>query len=205
MLTNVTSALIAGGKSKRFGSPKELAGYDGRRLIDYALEIAKSISEKTIIIGPSALKITNSKIPRYDDLIPDCGPLGGIYTALHYAKDKYVAVLPVDMPLLNLKIYRALYPSLKDKRPVVACSHKGIEPLVSIWPVETLAALKSQIEKKDYRLYYLLKKLQAVEINFASLPDYKHHWFENINYKKDINLLEKDASLKGNKNSVTVK
>ena len=205
MLTNVTSALIAGGKSKRFGSPKELAGYNGRRLIDYALEIAKSISEKTIVIGSTASGIADSKIQQYDDLIPDCGPLGGVYTALHYARDKYVAVLPVDMPLLNLKIYRALYPSLKDKKPVVAFSHKGIEPLVSIWPVETLPELKSQIEKKDYRIYILLKKLRAVEINFASLPDYKHHWFENINYKKDINLLENDTNLKRSKNSITVK
>ena len=197
MLANVTSALIAGGKSKRFGSPKEVAQYGGKRLIDYAISTAQSISRDTIIIGPeegSAFMHTN--IPVYKDLIADCGPLGGIYTALYYAKEKYVAVLPVDMPLLNLKIYRALYPSLNDYKPVVACSHKGIEPLVSIWPAGTLPELKVQIDKKDFRLYYLLKKLHAIEINFAKLPDYEHDWFENINYKKDINLLKKNTIFK---------
>ncbi len=205
MLANVTSALIAGGKSKRFGSPKELAGYDGRRLIDYAIDIAQSISENTIIISNTIDISAYPKIPVYDDLIADCGPLGGIYTALHYSKDKYVAVLPVDMPLLNLKIYRTLYPSLNDEKPVVACSHKGIEPLVSIWPIATLFKLKIQIDKKDFRLYHLLKELNAAEINFASLPDYKHHWFENINYKKDIKLLENESNFKGKRNSITIK
>jgi len=205
MLANVTSALIAGGKSKRFGSPKELAGYDGRKLIDFAMDTAQSISNSTIVISNSADIISDSQIPVYDDLIPDCGPLGGIYTALHYSKDKYVAVLPIDMPLLNLKIYRTLYPSLKDEKPVVACSHKGIEPLVSIWPVEVLSELKVQIDKKDFRLYHLLKKLNAVEINFASVPDYKHHWFENINYKKDIKSLEKEITFNKEKKSIFIK
>ena len=196
MLANVTSALIAGGKSKRFGSPKELADFDGKRLIDYALATAKSISESTIIIGNPKEIESEADIPVYEDLVANCGPLGGIYTALHFSKDKYVAVLPVDMPLLNLKIYRALYPSLNDERPVVACSHKGIEPLVSIWPVAALKHLKVQIEKQDFRIYYILKKLDAIEINFASLPDYKSHWFENINYKKDIVSLKKQANIK---------
>jgi len=197
MLANVTSALIAGGKSRRFGSPKELAQYAGKRLVDYAVTTAQSISHNTIIIGhKTESSLVHFNIPVYDDLIPDCGPLGGIYTALYYAKDKYIAVLPVDMPLLNLKIYRALYPSLNAEKPVVACSHKGIEPLVSIWPAGTFSALKVQIEKKDFRLYSLLKKLHAIEINFAKLPDYQEHWFENINYKKDINLLKMQSNIK---------
>jgi len=196
MLANVTSALIAGGKSKRFGSPKELADFGGKRLIDYAVATAKSISRRTIIIGNPKELVSAGNIPVYEDLVANCGPMGGIYTALHYAKDKYIAVLPVDMPLLNLKIYRMLYPSLNDQRPVVACSHNGLEPLISIWPVVVMKDLKEQIEKQDFRIYYLLKKLDAIEINFASLPDYKSHWFENINYKKDIVSLKNQANIK---------
>lgn len=190
MLANVTAALIAGGKSKRFGSPKHNAGYGDKRLIDYAVETALSISPDTIIISNFKDEIHPYKLPIYDDLVRDCGPLGGIFTALHYARGKYVAILPVDMPLLNLKIYRMLYPSCRTEKPVTACSHKGIEPLVSIWPVHMAEELKKQIEIRDFRIYRMLRKLNAVEINFASLPGYKHHWFENINYKKDLELLE---------------
>lgn len=190
MLTNVTAALIAGGKSKRFGSPKHMAGYGDRRLIDYAVETALSISADTIIISNFKDEIPSFNVPIYDDLVKDCGPLGGIYTALHYARGKYVAVLPVDMPLLNLKIYRMLYPSCKTEKPVTACSHKGIEPLVSIWPASIAKELKKQIDRRDFRIHYLLRKLKATEINFASLPGYKHYWFENINYKKDLEILE---------------
>ena len=194
MLAHVTAALIAGGQSKRFGSPKQFAGYGDRRLIDYALDIVQSISRDAIIISNDNNHFSDAQLPVYSDLVKNCGPLGGIYTALYYAREKWVAVLPVDMPLLNLKIYRMLYPSCNADKPVVACSHKGLEPLVSIWPVSVLPYLKLQIEEQDFRLYYLLKKLQAIEINFASLPDYEHHWFENINYKKDIKSLENSVN-----------
>ena len=82
---------------------------------------------------------------------------------------------------------------------------KALSPLVSRWPIATLFKLKIQIDKKDFRLYHLLKELNAVEINFASFPDYKHHWFENINYKKDIKSLENESNLKGKRNSITFK
>ena len=195
MLANVTAALIAGGQSKRFGSPKQFAEYGDRHLIDYALDITQSISSNSIIISNDDELFKKTQLPVYNDLVKNCGPLGGIFTALHYAKREWIAVLPVDMPLLNLKIYRTLYSNCKEDKPVVACSHKGLEPLVSIWPVNVQPQLKSQIEKKDFRLYYLLNKLGAIEINFASLPDYEHHWFENINYKKDIKFLERSVRL----------
>jgi molybdenum cofactor guanylyltransferase len=191
MLRNVTSALIAGGKSRRFGSSKLLARFDGKRLLDHALRTALSISQDTIIIGNIKDDLTSVTVPVYQDLISGCGPLCGIYTALHHAKQKYVAVLPVDMPLLSVDVYRFLYPSLMEARPVVALSHKGLEPLVSIWPVAVLAEFESAIKNNEYRLHKLLQKVNAKEIDLATfMPNYEQKWFKNINYKEDLEFLK---------------
>ena len=196
MLRNVTSALIAGGKSRRFGSSKLLANYNGKRLIDHALDIALTVSQDTIIIGNLDDDVAGGSVPIYKDIISGCGPLCGIYTALFHARQKYVAVLPVDMPLLSADVYRFLYPSCTEERPVVALSHKGLEPLVSIWPVSVLAEFEKAINNKEYRLYKLLQKFNAKEINLQDfMPGYKEEWFENINYRHELlNLNDKDTA-----------
>lgn len=190
MLTHVTAALIAGGKSKRFGSPKQHAFYNGKSLLDNAVEKTIRISEDAIIVGNVKRGSLKHSIPIFKDLVNDCGPIGGIYTALHFLHKGWLAVLPIDMPLLPISVYRFLYASCQDNRPIVAKSEKGIEPLVSIWPIENLSVLKNQIDKKDFRIHFLLKMLNAVEIDLSRVSGYNPLWFENINYKKDLNSLE---------------
>jgi molybdopterin-guanine dinucleotide biosynthesis protein A len=190
MLSNVTAAVIAGGKSNRFGSPKQNALYSGRSLMDYAVKKAQRISEDAIIVGNVQRDFNQHPLPVINDIVENSGPLGGIYTALHFSSKKYVAVLPVDMPLLSISIYRFLYTSLRAENPVVAVSEKGVEPLVSIWPIRVLNYLKNQIDVKDFRLHHILKLLNAVEINVSIIPGYNPAWFENINFKKDLKHLE---------------
>lgn len=190
MLKHVTAALIAGGKSERFGSPKCSALYSGKSLLDHALEKIQCISEDAIIIGDIPRNILCHPVPVFKDIVEDCGPIAGIYTALHFSHKKWIAVLPVDMPLLPISVYRFLYTSCRDGCPVVARSEKGLEPLVSLWPIENLSVIKDQIDKKDFRLHFLLKMLNSVEVDLSRIPGYNPLWFENINYKKDLKSLE---------------
>lgn len=187
MLKNVTAALIAGGKSRRFGSSKVFACYKNRRLIDYALDVMRQISGDRLIIGNLDSREINSGFPIFSDIISGCGPLCGIHAALTYAQKKYVAVLPVDMPELSVDIYRFLYPSVSDDHPVVAVSHKGIEPLVSIWPKAQLEKFEQAIAQKEFKLHKILQKLEAKEVELAEImPGYQERWFENINNKQDL-------------------
>lgn len=191
MLKNVTAVLIAGGQSRRFGSSKLVAEYKGRKLIDYAIDILRHISDDCFIVGNFDRDEIKTSIPLYKDIISGCGPLCGIHAALNYADKKYVAVLPVDMPELSYNVYRFLYPSAGDEHPVVAVSHKGIEPLVSIWPTAQLDNFEKAISQNEYSLHRILKQLNAHEIALEDvMPNYQEKWFENINYKKDLDLLE---------------
>lgn len=193
MLTNVTAALIAGGKSIRFGSHKPNALYKGKSLMDYAVQKTMRISEDAFIVGDVQRDFNKHPLPIFQDIIDDCGPISGIYTALHFSSKKYVAVIPVDMPLLSISIYRYLYTALAEDNPVVAVSEKGIEPLVSIWPISVLPHLKDQIDIKDYSLHHVLRRLDAVKIDVSKIPGYEPIWFKNINFKKDLHQLENQS------------
>ncbi|NOX89967.1 MAG: molybdenum cofactor guanylyltransferase, partial [Calditrichaeota bacterium] len=123
----------------------------------------------------------------YRDIIPGCGPLGGIYTALNNFDSDWLAVLPVDMPLLDAEIYFHLWKQREDQRPVVAKTKKGIESMVSLWHKSNLSFIEERIKIRQWSIYRVLNEMNAVQVNF---PPEKQIQFFNINYKEDLELLK---------------
>ena len=189
---NLTAVILAGGNSSRFGSPKELARFDESRLIDISVKIAKELTSDIIIINKNNFLMYSQDIPVYSDLIPNCGPLGGIYSALHFSKNNWIATIPCDMPLLNPEIYRYLFAKRKDYFSIVAKSETGLEPLVSIWTKTKLGKVKNKIQNGKFSTRICQKELSAVEVDVTKMKNYKIEWFFNINYKRDLEHLNKN-------------
>lgn len=199
MFNNVSAAIIAGGKSRRFGAPKTQAVLREQTLLEHAVRFAYNLSGRVHIIGDLGFP-ARPGLSIHKDIVSGCGPVCGIYTALHFLENDWLAVMPVDMPALHPSIYRFLYPLAKHGRPVVALSHKGMEPLVSLWPRTALSAFEQAIAQKQYRLYKILEQLRAVEAPLVqSMPDYDPEWFVNINYKQDLAQLIQGKSAAGQK------
>ena len=128
MRNELTAAVLAGGKSIRFGSSKLEAVFRGRRLIDTAIDTACEISSNIMIIADFANLKTQKPVSIYSDVYKNKGPLAGIHSALQHAPDSAVAVLPADMPFLTAEVYRYLLQFFTNERPVAAESDKGLEP-----------------------------------------------------------------------------
>jgi molybdopterin-guanine dinucleotide biosynthesis protein A len=187
---NLTAAIIAGGKSRRFGEPKALAKFGGKRMIDYAVDIAKQISPTIFISISEENLFADLGIPVAPDIIPNGGPLGGIYTALTIIKTPWLAVLPCDAPLLSPRIYSILYRRRGKNHPVAAVSENGLEPLVSIWPRSLSAPLKIALGKKQFAIHSVMKELNVVEIFIPEImPGYRAEMFYNINRREDLEKL----------------
>ena len=96
--------LLAGGKSSRMGRDKSTLVYNGKTLGEHALALLGECGVDKVLVSGS--------IPGYPgvrDLIPGCGPLGGIHAVLHYLDEQGLLdgspllVIPVDMPLLDIQ------------------------------------------------------------------------------------------------------
>jgi len=181
----LSAAIIAGGKSRRFGSPKALAVLGNTTLIDYAIHTARAISEEIVISYGDDNLFAGKSIPVIPDEIPGCGPLGGIYTVLLHAKTSWAAVLPCDLPLLNSQIYEILFAARRKDCPVVALSERGVEPLVSIWPQNLADPLGEFIQKGEFALHKVVRELKAVEAN------YRAEFFFNVNREEDLDRIRK--------------
>ncbi len=199
-LANTSAAIIAGGKSSRFGTNKANACFQNNKLIDIAVQNCYKISSDVFMITSSRYKYENLLVPTISDIIPNCGPLGGIFTALVHSNNPYICTIPCDMPLLVPDLFRLLFKKRSDNRPVVARSENGIEPLLSLWPTGLVSSLYSYIKDGKYNLRYILTELQAIEINIPLLmKNYNPNIFTNVNYKKDLEKINRMSYISVNK------
>ena len=124
-------AVLAGGRSSRFGSDKALAMLGGRTLLDHAAATLRPHCDAVLVVGRGEIV----DWPR-----PDMGPLGGIAGALIHAADRgydQLLTAPVDCVRLpgDLRALLEPAPSLLETQPVIG-----------LWPVAALRDLRAMLE-----------------------------------------------------------
>ncbi len=148
-------AVLAGGRSSRFGSDKALAMLDGRTLLDHALAALSPHCDAVIVVGRGDI----ADWPR-----PDMGPLGGIAGALRHAAASgfdQVLTAPVDCVRLPADL-RALL------EPGPACL--AAQPVIGLWPISALGELEKMLEDAgDLAVRAFARRIaaRAVESDFA--------------------------------------
>ncbi|MBD3225963.1 MAG: NTP transferase domain-containing protein [Caldithrix sp.] len=188
---NFSAAVIAGGKSRRFGRSKLFIQWQNEWLIQRALKLAASIADDHMVVSGESGLSSLINAPVHADLFSNSGPLGGIYTALKKAPCGHVVILPVDMPLINRELYQLIYRFYSFKHPVVAKSIKGLEPMVSIWPVESHKIIENMLQKGDLSIRHAFKVLSADVVYVPDeMDNYDDIIFENVNTPYDLERLK---------------
>ncbi len=187
---NITAAVLAGGKSLRFGSSKLEAIFRGQRLLDAAVKTAADISPDVLIIGENVKAGTRAFVSIYGDIYSNKGPLAGIHAALTYAKNPLVAILPADMPFLTAEIYEYLLHFYTNEKPLAAESDKGLEPLVSLWPVHFLPEVEKCLKQGTLGIFNCWQKWNAQKVDCSvSVAGFEQRIFANINRQQDLERL----------------
>jgi len=158
---SISAAILAGGKSLRFGSDKALAEINGKPLIQRVIEgIPVGIAD-IFIIGNENRRPFDG-FPVYNDLITSCGPLAGIYTGLQKSKHASCLILACDMPFVSKRLLERLLKEhlSNDGIATVYESSGGLEPLFAIYPKSATAVIAAQITKRDFKALNLLQNLE---------------------------------------------
>jgi molybdopterin-guanine dinucleotide biosynthesis protein A len=99
----IYSLLLAGGNSSRMGQDKRQLKHEGKTLLEKALKLLEMSDADEILISGDV-----QGHECIQDMVPGCGPLGGLHAALHFMQEQGVLdealllVIPVDMPLLQV-------------------------------------------------------------------------------------------------------
>lgn len=156
----LTGILLAGGASRRFGSPKAEAVLEGETLRERAWRLLGEACDERLLVGPGGLED------------PGTGPVAAIAAGLRAATHELVVAVPVDMPLLTPAALRALAGACRD----ASVAQAG--PLPCALARRTLPAF----ETEERRLRTVLDGLDtvAVELDEALLL--------NVNTPADVGL-----------------
>jgi molybdopterin-guanine dinucleotide biosynthesis protein A len=161
-------AVLAGGRSSRFGSDKALAMLGGRTLLDHAVAALRAHCDTVIIVGRDEV----ADWPR-----GDMGPLGGIAGALIHAAEKgfdRVLTAPVDCVRLPEDLGVLLEP---------APAFLATQPVIGLWPVSALDELRAMLEADgDLAVRAYARRIGARQVASDLVPP-------NINSLADLERL----------------
>ena len=138
--------VLAGGESSRFGSPKGLAPLGGRPMAAWALQALAPHFPNRVVVANDPAYSERLGIPGRGDLVPGMGPLGGLATALAWAREEGldgVFLLGCDLPLVTHEfVGRILDHGFQGSAAVVPASPGplGMEPLCAAYTYACLPA-----------------------------------------------------------------
>jgi len=116
-ISNVTGVVLAGGASRRMGQDKALLVWQGRTFLSRAVDCLSSLCDEIIVVGPER-DVPRPPCARFvADILPDSGPLGGLYTGMREARNSVVLVLACDLPHVHAGALTCLLDLLADLSP----------------------------------------------------------------------------------------
>src|SRR5262245_45740072 len=144
-LSHTGAVLIAGGKSTRFGGEKAVADFNGRPLMDTAIERFAGCAAIAVSAPPHAAAAAHARaqglaVLHDDPSFPE-GPLAGICAGLEWAQARdfaHLAVAPCDTPLTPRDLYETLAAHIGAAEAAYATSASGDHPLCALWRVSLL-------------------------------------------------------------------
>ncbi len=186
--------VLAGGKSRRMGSDKGLVTFNEEPMISHVLKVLEKLNLPTSIISGNKEYEKFGK-PVYQDLIPNKGPLGGLYTALEFSKSPMILLLACDMPSINIDSLQRLMTMATPDKMVVSTDGENISPLFASYSASLKKAVKNAIMKEE------LKMLDFVQKHTHELLDLRIGGntmaLQNLNTKEELLSAQKNEKHSG--------
>jgi molybdenum cofactor guanylyltransferase len=163
-------AIIAGGKSTRFGSDKAIALLDGKLLIEHVVDGLREQVDHVIVCGHQCPGLTSVTDRPHDNL----GPLGGINAALYFAQQNgFDNVVSAGCDVLPI-------PYFPDDLPDGNAAYIAGHYIFGVWPSLLSAALDAYLsEQSDRSMRGWIAAIGAHELPAKSR-------YQNLNTPADL-------------------
>lgn len=161
----IRGVVLAGGRSRRFGSDKALAVYQGESFLSRACNVLAGLNLFPVVVTRDGAVYSGH--PLLYDYLPDKGPLGGIYTAMRKFPEDDFLVLTCDMPALEEKSLAPLLEEYAGRRtvPVFYRAPGGtVQPFPGIYPRGIFPSIFKNIFRDDLSMRSLIEALPEKNI-----------------------------------------
>ncbi len=167
--------VLAGGRSSRMGRDKALlpwnVGTTGGTLLDHVAAVVREAVGNVTVIGRDA----------HPDVVPDCGPLGGLLTAFSLSTCGRVLLVACDMPNLTAELLRGMIAVPGDA--VVAESAGHLHPLCAVYHRRLQPQVALAVQQRSLKMHDFL----------ATLP-LQRYLVQDVSLLKNLNTPEDFAA-----------
>ena len=190
-------AILAGGASRRFGSPKALAAVGGVPVVERVLRALRGATPDVVLIAnePGLFSGLALGIPSRPDVVRGAGPLAGIQAALRWAEEEGrpgALCVACDLPFVPASLLRRIIEAASEDADADAVvpedqGRRGIAPLCAFYSVRALPTAEALLAADERRVVALLERLRTARI---PLDEVRRHGdpatlFLNVNTPED--------------------
>ena len=183
-------AILAGGKATRFGGrDKSALLVDGRTILDRQMSELSSLTGDILIVGgPDADPAARTIV----DLVPGCGPLGGLHAALTEARGDVVFVVACDMPYVTARFAAHLLSLASDAEIVVPQTERGYHPLCAVYARTCLEMVARRLAERRLKMVDLFADVRTRGVTSEDIDRFgdRHRLLANVNTPEEYAGLE---------------
>lgn len=185
-------AILAGGAASRFGGKaKGLETVGGERILDRVVRVVKeAVGELPLLVANADDAhewIEGAVVAK--DVIPNCGTLGGIYSAVAHSQHP-VLITAWDMPFVSLELLKAVIAGASAFDVFLPESNGplGFEPLCGVYSPACAEPIKAALDNEDFRStsfheHVRVSTLPLSDVRTFGDPDML---FFNVNSPSDV-------------------
>ena len=188
---NILGVVLAGGKSQRFGEDKSQVKLGDKLLIDYILsEIIDEFNEVLVVSNNRISFKESKKISLIKDFKKDLGPLGGVLTAMKWAKEnnknyQWISTFPADTPFFKNQILKDFLKCIKlsESKLFFIKSNNTRHNIFGLWSIDLMDKLENDLNKGERKVEVWANSIGVKSINMKFENE---NPFFNINTKDDL-------------------
>ncbi len=192
-----SATVLMGGRSSRMGIDKAKLIFRAKPMFQWIIEAMTKVADEIIISVSEKSQVPNLDFFEKDvkvalDEEPELGPIGGLLSGLRMAGGEYVAVAPLDTPLIKPELYNLLFERAKGHDGAVPKIDAYWEPLHSVYRKSTMVpAIEKALGRNVLHIRGTYEELDIVEVGRAGIEaiDPKLTSFLNINTREDMERL----------------
>lgn len=186
-----SAAILAGGRNSRFGGiEKGTLVIEGRTIIERQIaELSTITSDILLVGGPRGFVPSTGRL--VPDRVADCGPLGGLYTALVESAVDVTIVIACDMPFVSAPLLRFLWSQAPGHDAVVPRTDHGYHPLCAAYTRTSVTAVERRLAERRLKLTDLLEDLRVRAVSVEELERFGDpaHLLANVNTSEEYRTL----------------
>ena len=193
--TKAAAIILAGGKSTRLGRDKASEPLLGVPMVQRVINRFNGLVDEYVVVrarGQVLPRIEAPNLTVVEDLYPETGPLGGMYTGLRAARAEHGIIVACDMPLLQPRLIEELLRLARGHDLVVPVSEEFPQPLCSVYSKACLEPIKRQLDAGSYKITGFFGNLKPLYLRPDDWRPFDPEGlsFQNLNREEDLKRAE---------------